>query len=59
MAQEQRAVYSSELLFEPRLIPKLVGQMIKQDAHTDSGDRGWIINTASIMGQVGVANACE
>jgi len=33
-------------------------QMLKQDVHVDSGDRGWIINTASIMGQVGVANAC-
>jgi NAD(P)-dependent dehydrogenase (short-subunit alcohol dehydrogenase family) len=34
-------------------------QMMNQDVHAGSGDRGWIINTASVMGQVGVANACE
>lgn len=34
-------------------------QMMKQEVHADSGDRGWIINTASILGQVGIANAGE
>jgi len=33
-------------------------QMLKQDVHADTGDRGWIINTASIMGHVAVSNAC-
>jgi NAD(P)-dependent dehydrogenase (short-subunit alcohol dehydrogenase family) len=31
-------------------------QMMGQDVHSD-GDRGWIINTASIMGHVAVASA--
>jgi NAD(P)-dependent dehydrogenase (short-subunit alcohol dehydrogenase family) len=34
-------------------------QMMKQEPHADSGDRGWIINTASVMGQVATQSACE
>jgi NAD(P)-dependent dehydrogenase (short-subunit alcohol dehydrogenase family) len=34
-------------------------QMMKQEPHADSGDRGWIINTASVMGQVATPSACE
>ena len=30
--------------------------MLSQDPHP-SGDRGWIINTASILGLVGIARA--
>jgi NAD(P)-dependent dehydrogenase (short-subunit alcohol dehydrogenase family) len=33
-------------------------QMMKQEPWKDTGDRGWIINTASIMGQVGTLGAC-
>ena len=32
--------------------------MINQEPWKDTGDRGWIINTASIMGQVAVGGAC-
>lgn len=34
-------------------------QMIKQEPHVNSGDRGWIINTASVMGQVATSSASE
>jgi NAD(P)-dependent dehydrogenase (short-subunit alcohol dehydrogenase family) len=33
-------------------------QMMKQNVHEGSGDRGWIISTASIMGHVAVPAAC-
>jgi len=33
-------------------------QMMEQEPLVEGGDRGWIINTASVMGQVAVANAC-
>ena len=33
-------------------------QMMKQEPWKETGDRGWIVNTASIMGQVGVPGAC-
>lgn len=34
------------------------GQMLKQDPHAN-GDRGWIINTASILGLVGFPGAAS
>jgi NAD(P)-dependent dehydrogenase (short-subunit alcohol dehydrogenase family) len=33
-------------------------QMMKQEPWKETGDRGWIINTASIMGQVAAPGAC-
>jgi len=33
-----------------------IKQMMKQDLHP-SGDRGWIVNTASMLGLVGFAGA--
>lgn len=35
-----------------------IGQMLKQQPHP-SGDRGWIINVASISGMVGIATTRE
>lgn len=32
-------------------------QMLKQSPHSSSGDRGWIINTASVAGLVGLGGA--
>ena len=32
------------------------GQMLKQEPHVN-GDRGWIINTASILGLIGFSGA--
>jgi NAD(P)-dependent dehydrogenase (short-subunit alcohol dehydrogenase family) len=54
--QKSLDLYCSGVFYGTRAASR---QMMKQDVHANSGDRGWIINTASILGQVGIANAGE
>jgi len=34
-----------------------IAQMLKQDIIAENGDRGWIVNTASVAGWIGIPNA--